>query len=119
MKRLHFVSDNPQAKIVAGATDVGVQLNKRVIEPTVFLDLNRVMELEGVKVEEADGERARLLPARGRLGQNCLDVCREAKCRSLPKSCRCSARRRFGTLARSAAISSMPRQSPIRCRFCS
>src|SRR5262249_14407699 len=24
---------NPQAKIVAGATDVGVQLNKRVIEP--------------------------------------------------------------------------------------
>ena len=38
---------NPQAKIVAGATDVGVQLNKRVIEPSVYIDLNRVRELEG------------------------------------------------------------------------
>ncbi|HEY2882456.1 MAG TPA: FAD binding domain-containing protein [Pirellulales bacterium] len=41
---------NPQAKIVAGATDVGVQLNKRVIEPTVFLDLNRVSELVGITI---------------------------------------------------------------------
>ena len=40
-----FRQQNPQAKIVAGATDVGVQLNKRVIEPEVFLDLNRVAEL--------------------------------------------------------------------------
>ncbi|HEY2761104.1 MAG TPA: FAD binding domain-containing protein [Pirellulales bacterium] len=43
---------NPQAKIVAGATDVGVQLNKRVIEPSVYIDLNRVRELEGVTISE-------------------------------------------------------------------
>jgi xanthine dehydrogenase small subunit len=43
-----FRAANPQAKIVAGATDVGVQLNKRVIEPAVFLDLNRVVELRAI-----------------------------------------------------------------------
>lgn len=47
----------PEAKVVAGATDVGVQLNKGVIEPDVFLDLNRVAELEGVAIEvDEDGE---------------------------------------------------------------
>ena len=45
-----FRAANPQAKIVAGATDVGVQLNKRVIEPAVFLDLNRVAELEAIAI---------------------------------------------------------------------
>jgi xanthine dehydrogenase small subunit len=54
-----FRQKNPQAKVVAGATDVGVQLNKRVIEPAVFLDLNRVMELEGVKVEGSTPAPAR------------------------------------------------------------
>jgi xanthine dehydrogenase small subunit len=47
-----FRQASPQAKIVAGATDIGVQLNKRVIEPAVFLDLNRVSELEGVRLEQ-------------------------------------------------------------------
>jgi xanthine dehydrogenase small subunit len=41
----------PKAKIVAGATDVGVQLNKGVIDPDVFLDLNRVAELQGATIE--------------------------------------------------------------------
>ena len=41
-----------KAKIVAGATDVGVQLNKRVIDPDVFLDLNRVAELRGVEARK-------------------------------------------------------------------
>jgi xanthine dehydrogenase small subunit len=46
--------ENPKAKIVAGATDIGVQLNKRVIEPTTFIDLNRVSELDGVRVNQTD-----------------------------------------------------------------
>ncbi len=54
-KAVKFRQDHPTAKVIAGATDVGVQLNKRVIEPTVFLDLNRISELEGVQVKP-DGE---------------------------------------------------------------
>jgi xanthine dehydrogenase small subunit len=49
-----FRRDQPQVKVVAGATDVGVQLNKRAIEPTVFLDLNRVAELEGAEIVASD-----------------------------------------------------------------
>ena len=45
------LKDQPNAKIVAGATDVGVQLNKGVIDPDVYLDLNRVAELRGAKLE--------------------------------------------------------------------
>ena len=52
---ISFRAANPQAKIVAGATDVGVQLNKRVIEPAVFLDLNRVTELGGVEIIDGEG----------------------------------------------------------------
>ena len=48
---LRVLADHPAAKIVAGATDVGVQLNKGVIDPDVFLDLNRVTELEGAAIE--------------------------------------------------------------------
>jgi xanthine dehydrogenase small subunit len=43
-----FLAENPAAKIVAGATDVGVQINKGVISPEIVLDLNRVRELQGV-----------------------------------------------------------------------
>ncbi|HEY4232806.1 MAG TPA: FAD binding domain-containing protein [Lacipirellulaceae bacterium] len=51
---LAILRDHPQAKVVAGATDVGVQLNKGVIDPDVFVDLNRVAELTGVAVEFGD-----------------------------------------------------------------
>lgn len=47
-----FRAAHRDAKVVAGATDVGVQWNKRSIGPTVFLDLNRVAELEGVTIEQ-------------------------------------------------------------------
>ena len=53
-KALEVLRDHPQAKIVAGATDVGVQLNKGVIDPDTFLDLNLVAELTGVAVEFDD-----------------------------------------------------------------
>lgn len=49
---LEFLARHPAAKIVAGATDVGVQINKRALAPEVLLDLNRIAELEGVAVEE-------------------------------------------------------------------
>ncbi len=49
---LEFLAANPSAKIVAGATDVGVQVNKRVISPGVLLDLNRMPELTGVTVDD-------------------------------------------------------------------
>jgi xanthine dehydrogenase small subunit len=51
---LQFLRECPTAKVVAGATDVGVQLNKGVIAPEVFLDLNRVRELVGAAVESGE-----------------------------------------------------------------
>ncbi len=51
---LKFLGDNPDATIVAGATDVGVRINKSLTIPRKILDLNRVAELEGVAIE--DGE---------------------------------------------------------------
>jgi xanthine dehydrogenase small subunit len=74
---IEFRRANPQAKIVAGATDVGVQLNKRVIEPVVFLDLNRVKELEGVEIASNDGEKAIVAGTRATWTQ-LLDVCQDA-----------------------------------------
>jgi xanthine dehydrogenase small subunit len=48
---LELVGRYPDAKVVAGATDLGVQLNKRMIDPDVLIDLNRVPELTGVSIE--------------------------------------------------------------------
>jgi xanthine dehydrogenase small subunit len=57
---LAMLREYPTAKIVAGATDVGVLLNKGVIDPDVFIDLNRIEELSGVEVE-VKAERAAIV----------------------------------------------------------
>ena len=46
-----FVSENPDAKIVAGATDLGVQFNKGSCQPQSWLSLNRVAELSEISVQ--------------------------------------------------------------------
>ena len=51
---LQFLAAHPDATIVAGATDIGVRINKSLTVPRTILDLNRVAELDGVAVE--DGE---------------------------------------------------------------
>ena len=51
---LEFLEKQPQATIVAGATDVGVRINKSLTVPETILDLNRVAELEHCDVD--DGE---------------------------------------------------------------
>ncbi|TWU22655.1 xanthine dehydrogenase small subunit [Bythopirellula polymerisocia] len=43
---LEVLQDWPQAMIVAGATDIGVRVNKGQTLPETILDLNRVKELE-------------------------------------------------------------------------
>ncbi len=54
---LEILGIHPAAKVVAGATDVGVQLNKGVIDPDILLDLNRIPELTGIEVEStAEGD---------------------------------------------------------------
>lgn len=73
---IEFRQKNPQAKLVAGATDVGVQLNKRVIEPAVFLDLNRVEELEGVDFDQLASGRTIVAGARATWTE-LLDVFRD------------------------------------------
>lgn len=47
-----FLAEHPDAKIVAGATDVGVQFNKRGIAETTWLDLSRVSELQAATVDD-------------------------------------------------------------------
>jgi xanthine dehydrogenase small subunit len=58
---LRFLAANPDATIVAGATDIGVRINKTQVIPRKILDLNRVAELEGVAIENGElviGSRA-------------------------------------------------------------
>ncbi len=71
---VEYRAKNPLAKIVAGATDVGVQLNKRVIEPTAYLDLNRVAELQGCKLENSKDGKAIVAGARATWTE-ILDLC--------------------------------------------
>lgn len=73
---ISFRRDNPQSKIVAGATDVGVQLNKRVIEPAVFLDLNRVGELEKIELEKTDGDHRTIVAGARATWTDLLELCR-------------------------------------------
>jgi xanthine dehydrogenase small subunit len=49
---LEFLQAHPDATIIAGATDIGVRINKTLSVPTTLLDLNRVFELEGIAVED-------------------------------------------------------------------
>jgi xanthine dehydrogenase small subunit len=48
---LEFLAANPNATIVAGATDIGVRANKAHKLPPTILDLNRIAELEVVEAE--------------------------------------------------------------------
>jgi xanthine dehydrogenase small subunit len=43
----------PEARVVAGATDLGVLWNKGKVRPRHWLDLSRVVELRGIEVVEA------------------------------------------------------------------
>ncbi len=61
---LEIISDHPTAKVIAGATDVGVQLNKGLIDPDVFIDLNRVSEITGAAIEEGPDGSAIIAGAR-------------------------------------------------------
>ena len=49
---LEFLAAHPQATVVAGATDVGVRINKSRTVPRAILDLNRVGTLDRVEVQE-------------------------------------------------------------------
>jgi xanthine dehydrogenase small subunit len=51
---LNFLAENPTATIIAGATDLGVRINKVKRIPPTILDLNRIADLDGV--EFANGE---------------------------------------------------------------
>jgi xanthine dehydrogenase small subunit len=48
---LDFLAEHPTATIVAGATDLGVRINKTGRLPAVILDLNRIEELADVRIE--------------------------------------------------------------------
>jgi xanthine dehydrogenase small subunit len=58
---LAFLAKYPDATIIAGATDVGVRINKQAKVPGAILDLNRIVDLERVVVENGElvlGSRA-------------------------------------------------------------
>lgn len=54
---VEFLAAHPEATIVAGATDLGVRINKSRTLPEKILDVNRLKELEAVSV---DGDRLML-----------------------------------------------------------
>jgi xanthine dehydrogenase small subunit len=69
---LEFLGTHPDSTIVAGATDIGVRINKTLAIPRKILDLNRVAELDTVAIEEGElilGSRASWTTI--------LDVCEE------------------------------------------
>ena len=47
-----FLAQHPDAKVVAGGTDVGVQFNKGSLKPEFWLDLNRVEELTDLQITD-------------------------------------------------------------------
>ncbi len=49
-----FLASQPRARIVAGATDLGVQFNKGQLQAIDWLDLNRIAELRNVAVAGDD-----------------------------------------------------------------
>lgn len=49
---LQLLSEHSDARLVAGATDVGVQINKGRPHPPAWIDLNRVRELQGVTLTD-------------------------------------------------------------------
>lgn len=51
---IEFLNENPNAKVVAGATDVGVQFNKGYCKGDVWLDLNRIESLKRASTASGD-----------------------------------------------------------------
>ncbi|MFM7183968.1 MAG: xanthine dehydrogenase small subunit [Planctomycetota bacterium] len=66
----------PEARVVAGATDLGVLWNKGKLRPRHWLDLSRVVELRGVDVEES-GAPATLVAGPLATWTDMLRVCTE------------------------------------------
>jgi xanthine dehydrogenase small subunit len=63
---LDFLKARPDATIVAGATDIGVRINKSLKVPPTILDLNRLETLNGILIEEVPPEdKVKLLNADG------------------------------------------------------
>lgn len=61
---IDFLDRHPTAKVVAGATDIGVQTNKRGTAPNVVLDLNRIAELQYARVTGESDARTLVAGAR-------------------------------------------------------
>jgi xanthine dehydrogenase small subunit len=51
---LSALAEHRDATLVAGATDIGVRINKSLKVPSTILDLNRVDELTGVTIENGE-----------------------------------------------------------------
>ena len=47
-----FRRDNPDCTIIAGGTDIGVQINKRSRDPKVILSLSGLTELRQIRVQD-------------------------------------------------------------------
>jgi len=48
------LESHPDATVVAGATDVGVQINKSQTVPSTILDLNRVADMQEIRLDQAE-----------------------------------------------------------------
>lgn len=70
---LKALETHPQAPLVAGATDIGVRINKSLAVPPVIIDLNRMEELSEARIENGE-----LLLGARTSWTTIADICRDA-----------------------------------------
>lgn len=61
---LRLLERDPKAVVIAGGTDLGVRINKRMFKPMHLIDLNKLDSMERVKVQEIGGRRSIVAGAR-------------------------------------------------------
>lgn len=99
------------ARFIAGGTDLLVQIRNGAAQPAVYVDIKRIPELIGVKLDASGVRIGAATPA--------ALVCENADVRSCGPVCwtapASSARRRFRGAVRLAAISATVLPLRIRC----
>ena len=105
----------PEARLLAGGTDLIIRLRDGTIRPRLVVDVKGVAELDG-DIREHDGEL--IIGARAVMTDIAADERIRRDYRRSPRRRRSSGRCRSGTAPRWPATSATPRRRRTRCRRC-